>query len=92
MGSVGSKAGGAKSEENGGVAEVQGSQLYVSLKMQVELSSCKRLGDVIPHVYGSAHMVGSWDPSKAVSPLALASSLHVMRFRTVATRYLIELN
>eukprot|EP00250_Pteridium_aquilinum_P003120 c13451_g1_i1 orf=429-2735(-) len=68
MGSVGSKAGGVKSEENGGLpGEVQGSQLYVSLKMQVEPSSCKRLGDVVPHVYGSAHLVGSWDPSKALA-------------------------
>lgn len=67
---MGSKAGGPKCEENGGVvaeAEVQGSQLYVSLKMQVEFSSCKRLGDVVPHVYGSAHLVGSWDPTKALA-------------------------
>ncbi|MCO5554898.1 hypothetical protein L7F22_008436 [Adiantum nelumboides] len=69
MGSVGSKAGGVKSDqENGGVAvEVQGSQLYVSLKMEVDPTSCKRLGDVVPHVYGSAHLVGSWDPFKALA-------------------------
>ncbi|KAH7420645.1 hypothetical protein KP509_13G015600 [Ceratopteris richardii] len=68
MGSVGSKAGGTKNEESGDVDDgsVQGSQLYVSLKMEVDPNSYKRLGDLVPHVYGSAHMVGSWDPSKAI--------------------------
>lgn len=68
MGSVGSKEVNSASQ-NGNTDEEGnesvGSQLYVSLKMQVD--SCKRLGEVVPHVYGSAHMVGSWDPSKALA-------------------------
>lgn len=39
-----------------------GGQLYVSLKME----NYKRKGDLIPHVYGSVPLVGSWDSSKAV--------------------------
>lgn len=39
-----------------------GGQLYVSLKME----NYKRKGDLIPHVYGSVPLVGSWDASKAV--------------------------
>ncbi|KAK4780594.1 hypothetical protein SAY87_016700 [Trapa incisa] len=40
-----------------------GQQLYVSLKME----NYKRKADLIPHVYGSVPLVGSWDPSKALS-------------------------
>lgn len=40
-----------------------GGQLYVSLKME----NYKRKGDLIPHVYGSVPLVGSWDSSKAVN-------------------------
>ncbi|KAL6956774.1 hypothetical protein U1Q18_043312 [Sarracenia purpurea var. burkii] len=40
-----------------------GGQLYVSLKME----NYKPQGELIPHVYGSAPLVGSWDPSKALS-------------------------
>ena len=64
MGSGGSKE--VDSSTHSESAEGVGSQLYVSLKMQVERG--KRLGDLVPHVYGSAHLVGSWDPAKAVSP------------------------
>lgn len=39
-----------------------GGQLYVSLKME----NYKIKGDVVPHVYGSVPLVGSWDTSKAV--------------------------
>lgn len=39
-----------------------GGQLYVSLKME----NRKLTGDLVPHVYGSLPLVGSWDPSKAV--------------------------
>lgn len=58
----------SNSSPNGSVEEGNesvGSQLYVSLKMEVD--SCKRLGGLVPHVYGSGHMVGSWDPSKALA-------------------------
>lgn len=40
-----------------------GGQLYVSLRME----NYKLKGDLIPHVYGSVPLVGSWDTSKAVS-------------------------
>lgn len=40
-----------------------GGQLYVSLKME---NYYKLKGDLIPHVYGSLPLVGSWDSSKAV--------------------------
>ena len=43
-----------------------GGQLYVSLKM--EENSYLLKSELIPHVYGSVPLVGSWDPSKAVSP------------------------
>ncbi|KAK2988784.1 hypothetical protein RJ640_025943 [Escallonia rubra] len=38
-----------------------GGQLYVSLKME----NYKLKADLIPHVYGSVPIVGSWDSSKA---------------------------
>jgi hypothetical protein len=41
-----------------------GAQLYVSLKM--ENFKIKIKGDLVPHVYGSERIIGSWDPSKAV--------------------------
>ena len=40
-----------------------GGQLYVSLKME----NFTAQGELLPHVYGSVPIVGSWDPSKAVS-------------------------
>lgn len=40
-----------------------GGQLYVSLKME----NYNLKGDLVPHVYGSVPLVGSWDTSKAVS-------------------------
>lgn len=48
-----------------------GGQLYVSLKME---NSHMLNGELIPHVYGSVPLVGSWEPSKAVS----ISSLYVI--------------
>jgi len=39
-----------------------GGQLYVSLKME----NYKLKGELIPHVYGSVPLIGSWDSSKAV--------------------------
>ncbi|XP_042492217.1 6-phosphofructo-2-kinase/fructose-2,6-bisphosphatase-like isoform X2 [Macadamia integrifolia] len=55
-----SSHGGEEREDN---VDHSGEQLYVSLKM--ENDKCK--GDLIPHVYGSVPLVGSWDPSKALS-------------------------
>ena len=42
-----------------------GAQLYVSLKME----NYTLKGDLLPHVFGSAPLVGSWDSSRAVSSL-----------------------
>lgn len=41
-----------------------GQQLFVSLKME----NYKLIDNLIPHVYGSVPLVGSWDSSKAVIP------------------------
>ncbi|XXG39735.1 hypothetical protein AAC387_Pa01g0616 [Persea americana] len=40
-----------------------GQQLFVSLKME----NYKLIDNLIPHVYGSVPLVGSWDSSKALS-------------------------
>jgi 6-phosphofructo-2-kinase/fructose-2,6-biphosphatase len=39
-----------------------GAQLYVSLKME----KARIIGDLVPHVYGSEPIIGSWDPAHAV--------------------------
>lgn len=44
-----------------------GGQLYISLKME----NFKLKGELIPHIYGSVPLVGSWDSSKAVITLFL---------------------
>lgn len=51
--------------------EEEGVQLYVSLKLE----NYRQVGDLIPHVYGSVPIVGSWDSSKAV--LAALWSYHL---------------
>ena len=59
-----------------------GGQLYVSLKME----NYKRKGDLIPHVYGSVPLVGSWDSSKAVIlslSLSLFCSLCLIQYDTI---------
>ncbi|KAM3691523.1 hypothetical protein ACJW31_08G021900 [Castanea mollissima] len=53
-----------------------GGQLYVSLKME----NYKRKGDLIPHVYGSVPLVGSWDSSKALSMERESASLWELSF------------
>ena len=78
--------GASKSTEEGGsqgMGEEEernqaGGQLYVSLKME----NYKRKGDLIPHVYGSVPLVGSWDSSKAVI-LSLSLSLLFLVFNTI---------
>ncbi|XP_040379773.1 6-phosphofructo-2-kinase/fructose-2,6-bisphosphatase isoform X2 [Oryza brachyantha] len=40
-----------------------GAQLYVSLKME----NARISGDLVPHVYGSEPIIGSWDPSRALA-------------------------
>ncbi|XP_057772481.1 6-phosphofructo-2-kinase/fructose-2,6-bisphosphatase isoform X1 [Salvia miltiorrhiza] len=46
-----------------GTEDHAGGQLYVSLKME----NYRLKGELVPHVYGSAPLVGSWDSSKALS-------------------------
>ncbi|OMP02434.1 Carbohydrate binding module family 20 [Corchorus olitorius] len=55
----GGSHGGEEREES---LDQSGGQLYVSLKME----NYKKKGDLIPHVYGSAPLIGSWDSSKAL--------------------------
>ncbi|KAM0823830.1 hypothetical protein ACQ4PT_070602 [Festuca glaucescens] len=40
-----------------------GAQLYVSLKME----KARIIGDLVPHVYGSEPIIGSWDPAHALA-------------------------
>lgn len=44
-----------------------GSMLYVSLK--IEDFKLKFKTDLIPYVFGSVPLAGSWDSSKAVTPI-----------------------
>ncbi|XP_010264584.1 PREDICTED: 6-phosphofructo-2-kinase/fructose-2,6-bisphosphatase [Nelumbo nucifera] len=53
-----------------------GGQLYVSLKME----NYKLKGDLIPHVYGSVPLVGSWDCSKALSMERESKSMWELSF------------
>uniref|UniRef100_A0A452Y379 CBM20 domain-containing protein n=1 Tax=Aegilops tauschii subsp. strangulata TaxID=200361 RepID=A0A452Y379_AEGTS len=38
-------------------------QLYVSLKME----NARIIGDLVPHVYGSEPIIGSWEPARALA-------------------------
>lgn len=62
MGTGASKDEEEGSKEGSDRLDHAGGQLYVSLKMEIH----KLTGDLVPHVYGSLPLVGSWDPSKAV--------------------------
>ncbi|KAG4935215.1 hypothetical protein JHK84_049410 [Glycine max] len=62
MGTGASKDAEEGSKEERDRLDHAGGQLYVSLKME----NRKLTGDLVPHVYGSVPLVGSWDPSKAV--------------------------
>ncbi|KAI3461661.1 hypothetical protein Pfo_018324 [Paulownia fortunei] len=53
-----------------------GGQLYVSLKME----NYKLKGELIPHVYGSVPLVGSWDSSKALSMERESTSMWELSF------------
>ncbi|CAN0902171.1 FKFBP [Linum grandiflorum] len=53
-----------------------GGQLYVSLKME----NSKLQGEITPHVYGSVPLVGSWDPSKALSMERESASMWELSF------------
>nr|GEV28287.1 6-phosphofructo-2-kinase/fructose-2,6-bisphosphatase-like isoform X1 [Tanacetum cinerariifolium] len=56
--------------------DVAGGQLYVCLEM--EDYSIK--GDLVPHVYGSVPLVGSWDPQKALALERESSSMWQLSF------------
>jgi len=78
MGAVGSKASDnchENAEEEEGL-ENAGGQLHVSLKM--EFSKLNR--DLIPHVYGSAPLVGSWNPDKALAMERESTSMWEISF------------
>ncbi|KAJ0083371.1 hypothetical protein Patl1_31064 [Pistacia atlantica] len=77
--------GASKSTEDGGshVGEAReesldqaGGQLYVSLKME----NYKLKGELIPHVYGSVPLVGSWDASKALPMERESASMWELSF------------
>ncbi|KAL8516367.1 hypothetical protein ACS0TY_014862 [Phlomoides rotata] len=53
-----------------------GGQLYVSLRME----NYKPKGELIPHVYGSAPLVGSWDSSRALSMERESTSMWELSF------------
>lgn len=53
-----------------------GGQLYVSLKME----KYKLKGELIPHVYGSVPLVGSWDSSKALPMERESTSMWELSF------------
>ncbi|XP_028059161.1 6-phosphofructo-2-kinase/fructose-2,6-bisphosphatase-like isoform X4 [Camellia sinensis] len=65
--------GSAERDEN---LDQAGGQLYVSLKMM----NYKLNGDLIPHVYGSVPLVGSWDSSKALSMDRESTSMWELSF------------
>uniref|UniRef100_A0A9I9E0M3 CBM20 domain-containing protein n=1 Tax=Cucumis melo TaxID=3656 RepID=A0A9I9E0M3_CUCME len=60
--SDGGSQGNEEREEN---LDQAGGQLYISLKME----NFKLKGELIPHIYGSVPLVGSWDSSKAFMPI-----------------------
>ncbi|RDY06290.1 6-phosphofructo-2-kinase/fructose-2,6-bisphosphatase [Mucuna pruriens] len=62
MGTGASKDSDEGSKEERDRLDQAGGQLYVSLKME----NHKLTGDLVPHVFGSVPLVGSWDPSKAL--------------------------
>ncbi|XP_028784739.1 6-phosphofructo-2-kinase/fructose-2,6-bisphosphatase [Neltuma alba] len=74
--SKGTDGGSHGSEEDRDSLEQAGKQLYVSLKME----NRKLTGDLVPHIYGSVQLVGSWDPSKALSMERESASMWELSF------------
>lgn len=72
--SDGGSQGNEEREEN---LDQAGGQLYISLKME----NFKLKGELIPHIYGSVPLVGSWDSSKAVITLFLLLFIYGWSFR-----------
>ncbi|XP_026389440.1 6-phosphofructo-2-kinase/fructose-2,6-bisphosphatase-like isoform X1 [Papaver somniferum] len=61
--------------ERGG-EDHSGGQLYVSLRME----NYKLNGDIIPHVFGSVPLIGSWDSSKALAMERESTSMWILSF------------
>ncbi|MQM03319.1 hypothetical protein Taro_036099 [Colocasia esculenta] len=77
MGTGVSKSASSDSSNGGREGEgAGGGQLYVSLKMENFAST----GELVPHVYGSVPVVGSWDPSKALSMQRESASMWELSF------------
>ncbi|XP_054818847.1 6-phosphofructo-2-kinase/fructose-2,6-bisphosphatase-like isoform X2 [Prosopis cineraria] len=74
--SKGTDGGSHGSEEDRDNLEQAGKQLYVSLKME----NRKLTGDLVPHIYGSVPLVGSWDPSKALPMERESASMWELSF------------
>ncbi|XP_034886846.1 6-phosphofructo-2-kinase/fructose-2,6-bisphosphatase isoform X1 [Populus alba] len=64
---------GNEGEEN---PDHAGGQLYVSLKME----NYRLKAELVPHVYGSVPLVGSWDSSKALSMEPESASMWELSF------------
>ncbi|XP_023007285.1 6-phosphofructo-2-kinase/fructose-2,6-bisphosphatase-like isoform X1 [Cucurbita maxima] len=64
------------SEEREENLDQAGGQLYISLKME----NFKLKGELVPHIYGSAPLVGSWDSSKALSLERESASMWELSF------------
>ncbi|KAJ7531637.1 hypothetical protein O6H91_14G052100 [Diphasiastrum complanatum] len=63
---VGQSSDSSSTSESAVTAEEGGTQLYVLLKMH-KINGSQLPQGLLPHVYGSAPMVGCWDPSKAIA-------------------------
>lgn len=68
-----SHGGDGREEDN---LDQAGGQLYVSLKME----NYRLKGELIPHVYGSVPLVGSWDSFKALSMERESTSMWELAF------------
>ncbi|PRQ34563.1 putative 6-phosphofructo-2-kinase, Fructose-2,6-bisphosphate 2-phosphatase [Rosa chinensis] len=74
----GSHAGEAPEEGEEYLDQGGGGQLYVSLKMENNYKLKK--GELLPHVFGSVPLVGSWDPNKALSMERESTSMWELSF------------
>ncbi|KAF8725979.1 hypothetical protein HU200_020556 [Digitaria exilis] len=74
----GAAGGGGEAGEGGHAPEAWhgGAQLYVSLKME----NARIIGDLVPHVYGSEPIIGSWDPARALAMERELASLWTLSF------------
>ncbi|KAK9940820.1 hypothetical protein M0R45_017461 [Rubus argutus] len=74
----GSHGGEEPEEEEEYLDQGGGGQLYVSLKMENNYKLKK--GELLPHVFGSVPLVGSWDSSKALSMERESTSMWELSF------------